>query len=218
MRLNARFGALALGLIAAAAIVVSTPASRRRGRLGRPGPVKLILTLGPGSGADIGARLLADRLSQRWGQPVDRRKPARAATASSPSMPSSPRTTITYCCLRRHRRSPRIRFLHENLPYKPSDLVPITRVSNTIVVISVPASLNVDSLDQLVALARGEPGKLNWAGLTGALDFLFAGWLQQENLNITKVAYKNPGRCRQRRRRGPRAALRSPLTPSCGRK
>jgi tripartite-type tricarboxylate transporter receptor subunit TctC len=52
--------------------------------------------------------------------------------------------------------------------------------------------LNVTSLGQLVALARAQPGKLNWAGVTGALDFLLAGWLQQENLSITKVAYKNP--------------------------
>src|SRR5450631_4094125 len=33
-------------------------------------PVKFVLPLGPGSGVDIGARLLADRLSTRWGQPV----------------------------------------------------------------------------------------------------------------------------------------------------
>src|SRR5207244_12884602 len=33
-------------------------------------PVKLMLTLGPGSGTDIGMRLLADRLVQRWNQPV----------------------------------------------------------------------------------------------------------------------------------------------------
>jgi hypothetical protein len=33
-------------------------------------PVKFIVTLGPSSGTDIGARLLADRLTQRWGQPV----------------------------------------------------------------------------------------------------------------------------------------------------
>src|SRR6266536_2783437 len=32
--------------------------------------VKFILTLGPGSGADIGARLLADRLSKKWDQPI----------------------------------------------------------------------------------------------------------------------------------------------------
>jgi tripartite-type tricarboxylate transporter receptor subunit TctC len=33
-------------------------------------PVKFILPLGPGSGADIGARLLADQLTARWGQSV----------------------------------------------------------------------------------------------------------------------------------------------------
>jgi tripartite-type tricarboxylate transporter receptor subunit TctC len=33
-------------------------------------PVKFILTLGPGSGADISARLLADRLTKKWGQPI----------------------------------------------------------------------------------------------------------------------------------------------------
>ena len=43
-----------------------------------------------------------------------------------------------------------------------------------------------------MARARAEPGKLNWAGMTGALDFLLAGWLQQEGLNVAKIAYKNP--------------------------
>ena len=33
-------------------------------------PVKFIVSLGPGAGADIGARLFADRLTQRWGHPV----------------------------------------------------------------------------------------------------------------------------------------------------
>src|SRR6516162_463517 len=33
-------------------------------------PVKFIVPLGPGSGADIGARLIADRLPARWGKPV----------------------------------------------------------------------------------------------------------------------------------------------------
>ena len=33
-------------------------------------PVKFVVTLGPGSGVDFGTRLLGDRLSKRWGQPV----------------------------------------------------------------------------------------------------------------------------------------------------
>jgi tripartite-type tricarboxylate transporter receptor subunit TctC len=83
-------------------------------------------------------------------------------------------------------------FLHDHLPYRPGDLAPIARVSNTVIAIAVPKTLPVDSLAQLVALAKSEPGKLNWAGVTGALDFMFAGWLKEEGLDITKVAYKNP--------------------------
>src|ERR1700758_365175 len=55
-------------LIALSASFLSSPVSADQTWPTRP--VKFILTLGPGSGADIGARLFADRLSQRWGQPV----------------------------------------------------------------------------------------------------------------------------------------------------
>jgi len=53
-------------------------------------------------------------------------------------------------------------------------------------------TMQVDSLRDLVAMARAQPGALNWAGVTGALDFLFAGWLKQEGLNINEVPYRNP--------------------------
>jgi tripartite-type tricarboxylate transporter receptor subunit TctC len=154
-------------------------------------PVRFILTLGAGSGSDIGARLLADRLSQRWGQPVivENRPGGDAIVAINAFVTAhddhvllfSPTSSFTAHA-----------YLHDNLPYQPSDLVPITRVSNTIITISVPASLNVNSLKELAAMARAEPGKLNWAGVTGALDFVFAGWLKQEGLNINKVPYRNP--------------------------
>ena len=154
-------------------------------------PVKFILTLGPGSGVDIGARLFADKLSQRWSQPVvvENRPGGDGIVAINAFVSAHDDHVLLFSPTSSFTAHP---FLHDHLPYKPSDLVPITRVSNTIVAISVPASLNINSLAQLVALVKAQPGKLNWAGVTGALDFLFAGWLQQENLNMTKVAYKNP--------------------------
>src|SRR6195256_5376898 len=146
--------------------------------------VKFLLPLGPGSGVDIGTRLLADRLSARWGQPVVVEHNAISAFVNAHddhlllATPTSAFTAHPY--------------LHENLPYKPSDLLPIARVSNTIITLAVPSSLNVGSLADLVALARAQPGKLNWAGVTGALDFLFAGFLKHAGLNMTKVPYRNP--------------------------
>src|SRR6516225_12390886 len=62
----------------------------------------------------------------------------------------------------------------------------------TVITVAVPVSLNIGSLADLVALTRARPGKLNWAGVTGALDFLFAGFLKRQDLTMTKVPYRNP--------------------------
>lgn len=190
MRLNRRvFCALVAGLLGSATAVAATQPAAAADWPTRP--VKFILTLGPGSGADIGARIFADRLSRRWGQPVvvENRPGGDGIVAINAFVTAHDDHVLLYTPTSSFTGHV---FQHENLPYKPSDLAPIARVSNTVVVVSVPASLNVNSLSQLVTLARSEPQKLNWAGMTGALDFLLEGWLQQEKLSIAKVAYKNP--------------------------
>jgi tripartite-type tricarboxylate transporter receptor subunit TctC len=58
--------------------------------------VRLIVPFGPASGADIAARLFADRLAARWRQPVVVEN-GRAPTASWRSAHSWRRTTITCC-------------------------------------------------------------------------------------------------------------------------
>jgi tripartite-type tricarboxylate transporter receptor subunit TctC len=186
MRLRHLFG-LALALIAISAGSVMAAAETKWPSR----PVRFILTLGAGSGSDIGARLLADRLSQRWGQPVvvENRPGGDGLVAINAFVTAHDDHVLLFAPSSSFTAHP---FLHDNLPYQPSDLVPITRVSNTIITISVPASLNVNSLKELTTMARAEPGKLNWAGVTGALDFIFAGWLKQEGLNINKVPYRNP--------------------------
>jgi len=154
-------------------------------------PVKFLLPLGAGSGVDIGARLLADRLSTRWGQPVvvENRPGGDALVAISAFVSAHDDHVLLATPTSSFTAHP---YLHDNLPYKSSDLLAIARVSNTIITLAVPTSLNVGSLADLVALARAQPGKLNWAGVTGALDFLFAGFLQHAGLNMTKVPYRNP--------------------------
>ena len=64
-------------------------------------------------------------------------------------------------------------------------------VSDVVLAISVPASMNINSIDQLVALAKAQPGKLNAAAATGISDFLLFGWIKDMDLQIVKVPYRD---------------------------
>src|SRR5262245_12676694 len=152
--------------------------------------VKFIVTLGPGSGVDIGARLIGDRLSRRWGQPVvvENRPGGDGLVAISAFVGANDDHVLLAAPSGSFTAHP---FIYKNLPYKPADIVPIARISNTIVVMAVPASLEVKSVAKLVAMARAQPGKLNWAGTTGSNEFLFAAFLKNAGLSMSKVPYRN---------------------------
>src|SRR3954467_15151948 len=100
-------------------------------------PVKFVLTLGPGSGADISARLLADRLTKKWGQPVviENRPGGDGIVAINAFVSAKDDHVLLYAPSPSFIGHP---YQHDNLPYKPSDLTTIARVSNTVVAISVP--------------------------------------------------------------------------------
>ena len=153
-------------------------------------PVRFIIPLGPGSGVDITARLLADKLAAKWGQPVvvENRPGGDAFLAITAVLNAhddhvllfAPASTFTAHSL-----------LHDKLPYDPKDLMPIARVTNTLIALGVPADLNVSTVKELAAKVRSEPGKLNYASVTGANDLLFAAWLKTEKLDMAKVPYKD---------------------------
>ncbi len=154
-------------------------------------PVKFILPLGPGSGADIGARLVAEKLAARWGQPVvvENRAGGDGFVAIGAFINAKDDHTLLYGPASSFTAHP---YLHEKLPYDPRDLAPVARVSATLITMSVPPSMNIDSLGQLVALARAQPGKLNWATVTGATDLVLAGFLKSAGLDMAKIPYRDP--------------------------
>jgi tripartite-type tricarboxylate transporter receptor subunit TctC len=154
-------------------------------------PVKFILPLGPGSGADITGRMLADRLSKRWGQPVvvENRPGGDGVIAINAVISARDDHTLLYGPSSSFVGHP---YTLEKIPYDRSELQPIARVSNTVVVIAVPASLNVGSLKDLMAMVRSQPGKMNWASITNVTDIIIAGFLKDAGLEAVKVAYKNP--------------------------
>jgi tripartite-type tricarboxylate transporter receptor subunit TctC len=177
-------GATAWLLAAQQSLAAAEPAWPQR-------TVRLILPLGPGSGSDIGARLFAERLTARWGQPVviENRPGGDGFVAITAFLGAHDDHTLLF--------APTSTFtahtiLHSKLPYNPRDLVPIARVTNTLISVSVPAALRVGSLDQLVALGRAQPGKLNRASITGALDLVLSGFLKGVDLEVAKVPYRDP--------------------------
>jgi len=174
-------GAIALGLhLAPGAQAQSWPTRS----------VKFIVPLGPGSGVDIGARLIADKLSQKWGKPVvvENKPGGDAIVAISAFTQANDDHVLLMAPTSTFTAHP---FLHEKLPYDVKELVPIARVSNTVVAVGVPVSLGINTIDDLLARAKAEPGKLNSASATGANDFVAAGFLKQSGADVTRVPYRD---------------------------
>ena len=152
--------------------------------------VKLILPLGPGSGVDISARLIADKLSAKWGQPVviENRPGGDGIVAISAFAGAKDDHVLLMSPTSSFTAHP---YLHDKLPYDPRDLAPIARISNTIVAVVVPASSDIKTVKDLVETARANPGKLNWATITGMFDFVFAGFQKKMGIDIAKVPYRD---------------------------
>jgi len=152
--------------------------------------VKLITPLGPGSAVDIAARLFADRLTVVWGKPVvvENRPGADGFVAITSFINARDDHTLLMGASATFTAHP---YLHDKLPYEIREIVPVARISNTLVGIAVPASLQVGSLKDFVAVAEKQPGQLGWAGINGATDFIFAGFLRGAGLSLNKVPYRD---------------------------
>jgi len=153
-------------------------------------PVKFIVPFGPGAGVDIGARLLADRLPARWGKAVVvENRPGADGLVAIQAFVSANDDHVLLC-------SPSGSFTvhpyqYEKLPYTATDLLPIARLSNTVLAVGVPASMDVASLAQFVERARALPGKLNAAVVPGITEFTFDYFLHTAVLNVQKVPYRD---------------------------
>jgi len=150
--------------------------------------VRFIVGLGPGSAQDIAARLFGDQLSKRWGQPVviENKPGADGIVAINAFTGAHDPHTLLFAASGTFTAHPT---QYAKLPYDPSDLVPLARVSSTIIAVSVPTALNVNSPDELVALARKEPGKL--LPTPGTTEITFDNFLKTAGVTMTKIPYSD---------------------------
>jgi tripartite-type tricarboxylate transporter receptor subunit TctC len=153
-------------------------------------PVKLIVPFGPGSGTDLVTRLLAPRLSERWGQAVvvDNRPGADGMAGVQAFVSGRDPHTLLFTPAGQVTLSP---LLHDPMPFDPGrDLVPIAATVYPSIGIAVSKDVSVASLADLAALARSQPGRYLWASVPGLPDVMFRAFLALEKVRMRHVPYQ----------------------------
>jgi tripartite-type tricarboxylate transporter receptor subunit TctC len=128
-------------------------------------PIRLIVADGPGSVSDVRARQLAARMTEGLGQTVVvENKPGGSMTIAAESAVNAPPDgyTIFLGNVVTHSLNP---FLFRKLSYNPDTLVPVTMVSAGPLILVVHPSVPAQTLEELVALGRSQPGKLNYGAI-----------------------------------------------------
>src|SRR5262245_34348803 len=182
---------LSIPVVALAVILaLSAPPAQAQTQAWPQQPVRFIIPFGPGAGADIGARLIQDRLQARWGKPVviENRPGGDSMIAIQAVLAANDDHTFLW--------GPSGSFIvhpyqYKKLPYDPADLVPVARFSSTILGVGVPASMNIATLADFVKRARAEAGKFNSAAVPGITELAFDYFAHNAKITTTKVPYKD---------------------------
>jgi len=137
-------------------------------------PVRLIVPFPPGGSLDIAGRLIAQKLTEIWGQTVVvENKPGAGGNIGADYVAKSPPDgyTILLGALSTHAVNPS---LYKSMPYDAAkDFAPITLIAITPNVLVVNASLPVNSAKEFIAYAKANPGKLNFgSGSNGSAGHL----------------------------------------------
>ena len=157
--------------------------------------VKMVVPFPAGGPTDILARVLAQKLAERWGQPVivDNKPGAGGAIGSDLVAKAAPDGyTLLMATSSTHSIGPAL----QKLPYDPvRDFAPVGQVSNATNVLLVSPKLGVTSVKELIALAKSKPGQLNFASSgVGTIPHLTAEKFNlMAGVDLQHVPYKGTG-------------------------
>jgi tripartite-type tricarboxylate transporter receptor subunit TctC len=156
-------------------------------------PVRIIVPFAPGGTTDIVTRIVAQKLTEAWGQSVivENRSGAGGnigGEAVANATPDGYTLLMTSGSIVTANQ-----YIYKKMPFDPAkDLMPITNVASGPQVVVVHPDFEAKNLRQLIDLARAKPGVLNYghAGIGSQTHLAAENLLFAANLNITSVPYK----------------------------
>ena len=155
-------------------------------------PIRFIVPQPPGGPTDTVARMVGQKLAEKWGQPViiENRPGGGSNIATDLVAKSAPDGYTLVVATVQHIVN---QFIYNSLPFDPvKDFAPVTLISKAHIVLVVNPELPVKTLPELIALAKQKPGKLPWAfagnGSTGHLSLELLQTVS--GIDVIKVPYK----------------------------
>lgn len=155
-------------------------------------PVRIVVPFAPGGSTDVLARLVGQKLSTLWGQPVVIENKAGAggnvgadAVAKSPADGYTLLMASGSIAINPH--------IYKRMPFDTKkDLLPITNVAGGPMLVVVPERSPVKTIQDLIALAKDKPGKLNFgsAGVGSQVHLASENFANAAGIEITHVPYK----------------------------
>lgn len=158
-------------------------------------PINIIVPYAPGGQGDITGRLIAEHLQPLVGQPVtvENRPGANGVIGISDIAGAEPDGYTIGVVVASHAMA---RALVPDLPYDPvTDFTPITTTALTEMVMVVPPSVEANSVEEFVALAKEKPGELAYKSAgPGSNSHLFSAWFADAaGIDMIHIPYQGSG-------------------------
>lgn len=161
-------------------------------------PVRIIVPFGLGGSADVAARFLADPLQQAFGQPfvIENRPGAGAVIGTEAVAKSAPDGYTLLLMSNTHTAN---ETLLPNRPYQlMRDLVPVAAINIAYHVLAVHPSLPAQTLPELIALLRANPGRYDYASSGPGTPYHVAGevFLAMAQAQATHIPFRGSNEAR----------------------
>ena len=156
-------------------------------------PIRILIAQAPGSATDVISRVVGNRLSETLGQPVviEAKPGAGGVLGTDAAAKSAPDGyTLFMANNSTHGSNPAV---YAKLPYDAvNDFAPVAFVASVPYVLVVEPALPVKNVQELIALAKSKPGKLNYASAGNGSTHQFCAELLKSTagLDIVHVPYK----------------------------